>query len=75
MFFDMLKSADKRNFTMMAASHGQGENRGEEGVISGHAYSLLSIHEIVYEGKDTKLLRLRNPWGTGEWQGKWSDKS
>lgn len=60
---------------MMAASHGQGENRGDEGVISGHAYSLISIHEFQFEGKETKLLKLRNPWGTGEWTGDWSDKS
>jgi len=40
-FYDMLKSADARNFTMMAASRGQGENKNSEGVISGHAYSLI----------------------------------
>ena len=66
-FFDMLQSADKRNFTMMAASHGQGENRNDEGVISGHAYSLISIHEFMSKGKEIKLLKLRNPWGSGEW--------
>ena len=45
-FFAMLKQADKRQFTMMAASTGQGEDRNDEGVISGHAYSLISIHEV-----------------------------
>lgn len=74
-FYNMLKQADRRNFTMMAASHGQGENRNEEGVISGHAYSLISIHEVKSEGQTVRLLRLRNPWGSGEWQGDWSDKS
>ena len=74
-FFDMLKSADARNFTMMAASHGQGENRNDEGVISGHAYSLISIHEFQLKGKEVNLLKLRNPWGSGEWQGDWSDRS
>lgn len=47
-FFEMVKSADRRNFTMMAASHGQGENKNAEGVISGHAYSLISIHEFKH---------------------------
>ena len=31
---------------MMASSHGQSENRNDEGVIMGHAYSLISIHEF-----------------------------
>lgn len=66
-FYDMLKSADERNFTMMAASRGQGENRNSEGVISGHAYSLISIKEFTHQGKLIRLLRLRNPWGQGEW--------
>ena len=60
---------------MMAASHGQGEERSSEGVISGHAYSLISIHELENQGEQVRLLKLRNPWGTGEWQGDWSDKS
>lgn len=74
-FFEMLKSADHRQFTMMAASHGQGENRSAEGVISGHAYSLISIHEFKHQGNEVRLLKLRNPWGSGEWTGDWSDKS
>ena len=71
----MLESADRRNFIMMAASHGEGENRNAEGVISGHAYSLISIHKVKYQGREVRLLRLRNPWGSGEWQGDWSDNS
>ena len=64
----MLQMADKRNFTMMAASHGQGEVTSDAGVVSGHAYSLISIHEIKDKrGKQVNLLKLRNPWGTGEW--------
>ena len=74
-FYDMLKRADARCFTMMAASHGQGENRNDAGVISGHAYSLIQITEFKHQGKDVRLLKLRNPWGSGEWQGDWSDKS
>ena len=74
-FFAMLESADHRNFIMMAASHGEGENRNAEGIISGHAYSLISIHKVQSRGQEVRLLRLRNPWGSGEWEGDWSDDS
>jgi Calpain family cysteine protease len=38
-------------------------------------YSLISAHEIVDNGTNVKLLKLRNPWGCGEWNGDWSDNS
>lgn len=42
-----------------------------EGIVIGHAYSILDL--AVYKGE--KLIQLRNPWGTMEWNGAWSDKS
>jgi len=50
------------------------------GIISGHAYSLNDVFEISdelreEERKSHRLLRIRNPWGRGEWKGKWSDDS
>lgn len=36
---------------------------------------MISIFEFNHEGKEVKLLKLRNPWGSGEWTGDWSDKS
>lgn len=74
-FWSILKAADHRKFSMMAASHGQGEVENSEGVISGHAYSLIEIHEIEKDGEEVRILKLRNPWGSGEWTGDWSDKS
>lgn len=53
----------------------------------GHAYSLIDVGEITLDDDDTvnksdsasgrtiKLVRLRNPWGKGEWEGSWSDRS
>eukprot|EP01125_Pyxidicula_operculata_P004086 TRINITY_DN1585_c1_g1_i1.p1 TRINITY_DN1585_c1_g1~~TRINITY_DN1585_c1_g1_i1.p1 ORF type:complete len:1011 (+),score=266.75 TRINITY_DN1585_c1_g1_i1:116-3034(+) len=41
------------------------------GLLIGHAYGILQVVEI--EGH--RLLRLRNPWGSYEWTGAWSDGS
>lgn len=48
--------------------------------MSGHAYSLNDNFELYDEEmenprKTHRLLRVRNPWGRGEWKGKWSDDS
>ena len=59
----------------MASSLGQGEEENDDGIISGHAYSVVSCHEFEHEGETVRLLKLRNPWGHGEWKGDWSDES
>lgn len=44
--------------------------------MAGHAYTLLSATRVTdAEGQEHRLVKLRNPWGSGEWSGKWSDKS
>ncbi|KAI5460707.1 hypothetical protein BGZ63DRAFT_357632 [Mariannaea sp. PMI_226] len=42
-----------------------------KGIIENHEYSIQKAVEI--DGQ--RLLRLKNPWGKGEWQGAWSDGS
>ena len=59
----------------MSATHGSGENVDASGLVSGHAYSLISIHEVDTENGPVRLCKLRNPWGSGEWKGDWSDES
>lgn len=41
------------------------------GLVGGHVYSVLKVVDACGE----KLVCCRNPWGTGEWAGKWSDKN
>ena len=61
------------------------------GILSGHAYSIIDAFSIdakvlkvqpedyegpeEYETKAVRLVRLRNPWGKKEWNGKFSDGS
>jgi len=55
-----------------------------EGLVAGHAYSIIQAVEVRERGpgglpkaggKTFRLMQLRNPWGSYEWKGKWSDKS
>ena len=47
-----------------------------EGVVGGHAYSLIAAKRVKVKGSDpVRLLQLRNPWGNFEWTGRWSDAS
>jgi len=51
------------------------EEKLTTGLYRTHAYSITKIATIKCHGKDFKMLRLRNPWGRGEWNGAWSDGS
>lgn len=42
------------------------------GLCAGHAYSVLDAVELPTKDKD-KIIQLRNPWGSFEWKGAWSD--
>ena len=42
-----------------------------ENIFRMHAYSIMEAREV----KGHRLLKVRNPWGEGEWRGAWSDGS
>jgi len=52
------------------------------GLTGSHAYSILGVYEIERAGdsyrvaitsnpSNIRLIKLRNPWGKGEWKGNW----
>eukprot|EP00753_Platysulcus_tardus_P008548 PLAT16095.1.p1 GENE.PLAT16095.1~~PLAT16095.1.p1 ORF type:complete len:894 (-),score=525.29 PLAT16095.1:252-2933(-) len=52
--------------------HGGGfEEDSGSGILINHAYSILFFKEIG----GLKFIKVRNPWGRGEWLGDWSDRS
>lgn len=90
----VLREADAKDYIMACGSDDINKTGNDNidktiGLAGNHAYSLISVHEIVYEGgrkrqlrpeepssaNNEKILKLRNPWGQGEWKGEWSDNS
>ena len=71
----MIRSFDEQKFQLVASSLGQGESKNAMGIIAGHAYSVIEIHEFFDDHQQVRLLKMRNPWGHSEWTGDWSDSS
>lgn len=60
---------------MIASSQpGSDTNQLASGIVMGHAYTFLGAYELQVQGQVVRLVKLRNPWGKGESNGKWSDK-
>eukprot|EP00929_Paragymnodinium_shiwhaense_P068576 TRINITY_DN3450_c0_g1_i1.p1 TRINITY_DN3450_c0_g1~~TRINITY_DN3450_c0_g1_i1.p1 ORF type:complete len:1318 (-),score=351.90 TRINITY_DN3450_c0_g1_i1:414-4367(-) len=79
-YFKIMKQAMSRGWLLTSAfvpqpgASSQGGGKcGEDllpcGLVGGHAYSVLK----VVEAQGQQLVCCRNPWGSGEWTGKWSD--
>ena len=46
-----------------------------EGILDDHSYAIVDIHTINTEKGEIQLIKLRNPWGKGEWAGEWNSGS
>ena len=45
-----------------------------QGLEEKHVYTLIGTYEVKWNNQEVRLVQLRNPWGSGEWEGEWSDK-
>ncbi len=54
---------------------GIGWREKEHGLLTGHAYAVLSLHKVEVEGKTMRLVKIRNPHACGEWTGRFSERS
>jgi len=81
-----MQNADDQNFIMacwttkdpaQAAGRGaSGEVIASDGIVKGHAYSLIAVDEYNCDGQIWRVVRCRNPWGNNpaaEWNGELSD--
>ena len=66
--------ASRREYSMVASSlPGSDTNKSMSGVVQGHAYTFLNATPLNVGGQQERVVQLRNPWGKGEFTGRWSD--
>lgn len=69
-----LVEASKLEYSMVSSSMpGSDTNKSYSGVVQGHAYTVLNATYLRVGGQTERIIQLRNPWGKGEFKGKWSD--
>ena len=52
------------------------EARLANGLVMGHAYTVTRVAALEMRTRETRIVRVRNPWGNNvEWSGSWSDNS
>ena len=79
--YDKLEFLKRKNCILSCGSRGEDKTRelGRESVqgsiVGGHAYSILDVKTATFTGAKIRLIKLRNPWGTFEWKGDWSQDS
>ena len=75
--WNKMVESQKKGFVMTAGTSGDVSNLDieEVGLSPGHAYTVLGVYELDGSRGKEKVVRLRNPWGNGEWNGDWSDSS
>lgn len=54
---------------------GDQECNTPQGLAANHAYTVLGVASITKNGKEVRLVKVRNPWGDNQYNGPWSEKS
>ena len=75
--WETMLDSEKKGYIMTAGTSVDifNLNIEEVGLSPGHAYTVLGVMEIDTGKGIEKVVRLRNPYGNGEFNGDWSDYS
>ena len=60
--------------TCGTSGYGDDSKQNRVGLAMSHAYTVLGVVEVTdANGKSTRLVKLRNPWGKETYKGPWCD--
>ncbi|XP_018586756.2 calpain-9-like [Scleropages formosus] len=76
--WDIMHRAVK-HISLLGCLTPQGQKSGNavlpNGLVTGHAYAVTGVTQVISYGQPVRLVRVWNPWGQAEWTGDWSDRS
>jgi hypothetical protein len=71
--FDRMCAWDEQNYIIGCGTKAGSDTETTDGIVDGHAYTVLTCIKNV-AGTSLRLVRVRNPWGQGEFEsGQWDD--
>ncbi|EEB14001.1 Calpain A, putative [Pediculus humanus corporis] len=77
--FQVLNSAVPRSTLIIASINPEKETKRQlrlrNGLLTQSAYSVTGLARVRNHLGEIPLVRLRNPWGKGDWTGPWSERS
>lgn len=78
--FDMIQDALEKEYLIVSditdTANSCLDYLSKIGLVTNHAYSIIDTAVLTDKhGKEIRLIKVRNPWGTNEWLGDWSDNS
>lgn len=68
---DLVKHRKAGDIMTSASGPGKDTDTDDWGVVLGHAFTIL---DLITLSNGVRLLKLRNPWGSEVYHGKWSDQ-
>ncbi len=69
----MLESSKLQYCMIGSTQAGSDRNQSVSGIVLGHAYTILKVISLNFNGSEVRLVHLRNPWGKTEAKTAWND--
>jgi len=73
--WNFIKKGLENKFFLTCGTEVGDEEDDNEGLLRGHAYTILEAHEVRSRRGEERIIKMRNPWKNFEWKGDWSDNS
>merc|ERR1719195_829058 len=66
-FFERMCAWDDQNYILGCGTKSGSDTQSTDGIVDGHAYTILTCVNNA-GGTEFDLIKVRNPWGQGEFQ-------